>query len=306
MFTALTDIEQVVGLLWPFMSGPKRQQIEEAFDTRAANMRCEPALPNPGQKVTDAQVNEILALLASGRYKQAEIGAMYGISQAQVSTIKLGRRKTLPTRARVGRKPTNLVEWPVTSADPRLEQPEFLDLEAAAAVSTLPGERAWAAGFFDAEGCSTARLGRYLGLGITQTNTETLERFKAAMGGLGQILSRGERGQPSHWKPRWQYQLSSFNGWVQAVSVLWPFLCEPKRRQIADNYAKRAAFRGTWPAEFKLPQQRLSDDQVREIRHLLAEGRLTQAEIGRRFGVSQIYVSNIKRGQRRTNVSLDG
>lgn len=41
----------------------------------------------------------------------------------------------------------------------------------------------------------------------------------------------------------------------------------------------------------------LSNDQVREIKALLAEGTLTQEGIGRRFNVAQCTISQIKLGQ---------
>ena len=46
------------------------------------------------------------------------------------------------------------------------------------------------------------------------------------------------------------------------------------------------------------PGVKLSDDQVREIRELLASGQMSQEAIGRRYGVSQTCISDIKRGRR--------
>jgi hypothetical protein len=42
----------------------------------------------------------------------------------------------------------------------------------------------------------------------------------------------------------------------------------------------------------------LSDDNVRQIRRLLAEGQHTQREIGEMFGVGRVAISNIKNGRR--------
>jgi hypothetical protein len=243
LVAAMGDIEQAVHLLWPYLSGPKRAQIQQAFDTRAANLQRPEGLSHPGQKLTDTQVTEIRALLASGTVKQSEIAAMYGTTQQTVSYIGQGRRKADGQRARAGRKPTATRTWPVTTVDPALDQPEWIGPPAAQPPAT---ERAWAAGFFDAEGCAGVRLGRYLNLSVTQTETSTLERFSRALGGLGRIYTHG-RNQPAHWTPGYSLQISSRVNWLHAVSVLWEFLSPPKRRQIVTAYDRRAAATGVVP-----------------------------------------------------------
>lgn len=46
------------------------------------------------------------------------------------------------------------------------------------------------------------------------------------------------------------------------------------------------------------PLAKLTDADVAEIRGLIADGALTQPEIGARFGVSRGAISDIKRGRR--------
>lgn len=235
--TAIDDVEQVTLALWPFLSEPKRTQIQQAFETRALNSQRPQSLAHPGQKLTDEQVADILSLLAAGGIRQRDIAAMYGVGQQTVSRIALGRRKKDGQRERAGRKPGAPTGWPVTSAGQVSDAPEFID---APSTNVPVTERAWAAGFFDAEGFTTARLGRYLGLGITQTNTETLDRFARAVGGHGTIYARNEP-QPEHWKQRWQYQVTARATWFKVVSTLWEFLGQPKREQIIKAYASREA-----------------------------------------------------------------
>lgn len=50
-----------------------------------ANQRGE---HNPGHKVTEEEVNEIILLLLSGRYTQLEISKMYGLSDDYAGNIK--------------------------------------------------------------------------------------------------------------------------------------------------------------------------------------------------------------------------
>jgi hypothetical protein len=49
-------------------------------------------------------------------------------------------------------------------------------------------------------------------------------------------------------------------------------------------------------------RSKLSENDIREIRRLLAEGKLNQYEIGARFGVTNTNISAIKRGETWTHV----
>lgn len=45
------------------------------------------------------------------------------------------------------------------------------------------------------------------------------------------------------------------------------------------------------------PKAKLTEENVREIRRLLAEGKLSQEKIGKIYGVEQTQISVIKRGK---------
>jgi hypothetical protein len=182
---------------------------------------------------------------------------------------------------------------------------DFIDPERYRDIPAPPDvERAWAAGFFDGEGWIGAQRVKnayYLRLVVVQTETTTLERFQAATGGHGKIYPRS-RNQPTHWSPGWCFQVNALGDLTYAVNLLWPYLSGPKRLQIEAAFAKRAAYRESWPAEFPLPQQKISDEAVRGIRAALAEGGQTQRAIAAEFGISDYHVSKIKHGKRRRSV----
>ena len=105
-------------------------------------------------------------------------------------------------------------------------------------------ELAWAAGFFDGEGSTFlnnrgARGRRWrptVRLGIGQTDVRPLERFKAAVGGLGTV--RGPYGpyQTSSYvmrTPRWQWDVQGIELTQAIIAMLWKWLSPPKREQAA-------------------------------------------------------------------------
>lgn len=93
---------------------------------------------------------------------------------------------------------------------------------------------AWAAGFFDGEGCFTASPGqanrqgvqrRYLKLQVAQKNPELLYKFKDIFG-YGEVYRyvRKSNGEPMH-----TYALGNVERVVGAASELWPYLGEQKK-----------------------------------------------------------------------------
>lgn len=88
---------------------------------------------------------------------------------------------------------------------------------------------AWAAGFFDGEGCFTARKGangrRYLNLQIAQSEpTELLERF-VDMFGVGKVYTWD---RPDREGLVSTYQCHGRQAF-QVADLLWPYLGEQKR-----------------------------------------------------------------------------
>jgi hypothetical protein len=98
-------------------------------------------------------------------------------------------------------------------------------------------ELAWAAGFFDGEGNIGAHRanGKYwhLRMHVSQTELEPLDRFRAAVLGLGSIHLR-QRESKSHYgsKPIYEYRTNAFQEVQAVMAMIGPFLSGPKRRQF--------------------------------------------------------------------------
>lgn len=96
---------------------------------------------------------------------------------------------------------------------------------------SIETELAWAAGFFDGEGNTHQRANRPglggLSMQVNQQEPTTLERFGSAVG-YGKLYG-----------PYAERQTGSVYRWLitghkvqLAVDRLWPYLSEPKRKQI--------------------------------------------------------------------------
>lgn len=95
-------------------------------------------------------------------------------------------------------------------------------------------ELAWAAGFFDGEGCTGLDLDKrsrrsYVRVTVTQVICGPLERFKAAVSGLGRVEGPYPRPCPTH-QPLYRFRACGHEA-RQILGLLWPYLCEPKREQ---------------------------------------------------------------------------
>jgi len=100
-------------------------------------------------------------------------------------------------------------------------------------------ELAWAAGFFDGEGCVSARErddSAKIEINIGQANSpETLIRFKNAVGGIGKIGGPYPPKRNSNHSPYFKYWATSFERVQFIAGCLWPFLCSVKRGQFYDT-----------------------------------------------------------------------
>jgi hypothetical protein len=110
-------------------------------------------------------------------------------------------------------------------------------------------ELAWAAGFFDGEGYAGVNKrshGKYLRSVITvaQNNLPVLQRFQAAVGGLGNINVTGPNGNGT----QWQWRASGTHQLQAVAAMLWHWLSEPKRQQIRGVLL----FHGTYHERMKL------------------------------------------------------
>ena len=91
---------------------------------------------------------------------------------------------------------------------------------------------AWAAGFFEAEGCISHSKRSGVCVSITQTDTEVLERFRAALG-LGRIYGpyTSKHGDGISRKPHYFYRATGHHHTQAIVAMIWTWLGDEKRRQ---------------------------------------------------------------------------
>ena len=108
---------------------------------------------------------------------------------------------------------------------------------------------AWAAGFFDGEGCTSLSTRRNsIDLTVNQIHLDTLERFRDAVG-MGVIY--GPRDKPGA-QPQWSYRVFGHEQVQAVIAMLWPWLTPWKREQAAAALrahrvrARRAPAHGTW------------------------------------------------------------
>lgn len=91
-------------------------------------------------------------------------------------------------------------------------------------------ELAWAAGFFDGEGCASVHQGKYLRMNVSQSDPRPLRRF-AIVAGVGAVNGPYEQGGHGN-KARYEWTVCGKKAEVVA-DMLLPFLSEPKQEQIA-------------------------------------------------------------------------
>lgn len=98
-------------------------------------------------------------------------------------------------------------------------------------------ERAWAAGFFDGEGCFNivkrkSGFRPTLQLAVSQSGSvEELERFQKAVGDVGKIYGPYQPSNPQH-KVQWLYRAHGEEA-RQAYRALKPYLCSVKKAKYA-------------------------------------------------------------------------
>src|SRR5215471_11956860 len=86
---------------------------------------------------------------------------------------------------------------------------------------------AWAAGFFDGEGCSyLTRNQRGTFQPCTEVNQlhrAVLDRFQAAVGGMGSLRLRPDHKQRRP-HPMWSFYTRSWKPTLTVLTLLWPYL----------------------------------------------------------------------------------
>lgn len=91
---------------------------------------------------------------------------------------------------------------------------------------------AWAAGFFEGEGCVSRKKPRCF-IAINNTDRTMLERFHQAVG-VGVL--RGPYGPYDNGiskKPYWTWSASNFAHRQAVIAMLWRWLSERRREQVA-------------------------------------------------------------------------
>lgn len=111
-------------------------------------------------------------------------------------------------------------------------------------------ELAWAAGFFDGEGTTTTQHSkrRLSGarLSVSQVHREPLDRFRAALCGLGRV--HGPYKREGNRRPQYIWRAVTFEHVQASLCMLWPFLCSIKRKQAIKVLAVVAGKRAEWNA----------------------------------------------------------
>lgn len=102
-------------------------------------------------------------------------------------------------------------------------------------------ELAWAAGFFDGEGCSTIRINgsgsHKIFISTSQNNRTTLERFQKAVG-VGRIYGPyGDHAMYTHQVYNWKEVNFMFG-------LFWNYLSAQKREQFKRRWAEAKADSG--------------------------------------------------------------
>lgn len=90
-------------------------------------------------------------------------------------------------------------------------------------------ERAWAAGFYDGEGCTTLAIGPYPRASIHQIDRRPLDRFCNAVG-VGKVVGPRQPSNPRA-RPQWTWVSGDWRLVVVMLSVVWDYLSGPKREQ---------------------------------------------------------------------------
>lgn len=121
---------------------------------------------------------------------------------------------------------------------------------------------AWAAGFFDGEGSTFLRLTRRhkggttgkdyplttVEMSVAQVRPEPLRRFHGIVG-AGKM--GGPYGGSGNRRPSYRWNTAGRPSAARVLTLLWPYLSEPKKEQARRVWAELAARRG--PKSPQLP-----------------------------------------------------
>lgn len=160
-------------------------------------------------------------------------------------------------------------------------------------------ELAWAAGFFDGEGCfkgartngiSDTKYGR---VSISQKDPEVLYRFKSAVGGLGSVNGPYGKNGDSHC-PMWYYAAAGKSQVVTICNLLRPYLSSIKIKDMDNMLSTMDSIKAYRP--------RLTNKDVIDIRNEYETSAMTMQEIGERYNRSSGSISDIINRRRWSHV----
>lgn len=149
-------------------------------------------------------------------------------------------------------------------------------------------ELAWAAGFYDGEGCTWAReagrrknRGGFIGMCVQQADRRPLDRFHAAVLGIGTIKGPYSHASAKGRQPLHSWSVTNWRDANTVIGLLWPLLSKPKREQILRSVAIQRSdpgwgrktgrpFKGTGPRPLSGPPS-LGDVEPTEIEESLPQ-----------------------------------
>lgn len=160
-------------------------------------------------------------------------------------------------------------------------------------------DRAWAAGFYDGEGCIPHN--RYLTAVVVQADPRPIERFHKIMG-FGGVSTRPPTGLGK--KMNWQWKSQNFEHTQWFICLMWEFWCEPKREQARRVALHVRSERKRYAEARAKNPVRLTPDDVRLIRSTLlpTAPRGTARRLAEKLGVCEALVSGVKRGKVHTHI----
>lgn len=149
----------------------------------------------------------------------------------------------------------------LTYGDPLFIPPRYKIGHPTGVISIDREALAWAAGFYDGEGCTHLSFSSPRADGsrsyspsmtIAQTDRRVLERFQRALTGMGSIDGPFQKKNPK-WNQTWVWRISSYERTAQVICLLWPWLDEIKQEQatnVLSRYLKSQANRRRSPAGY--------------------------------------------------------
>jgi hypothetical protein len=168
-------------------------------------------------------------------------------------------------------------------------------------------ELAWAAGFFDGEGCITHRRDRAwisIAMSVSQSDRQPLDRFQRAVGGIG-VVRGPYRQKASHHKPYWVWSTDNQERSQAVIGMLWKWLSEPKRAD-AERVLGAVHARQRVRIEFGAKgRAKLSATQASDLRANYAKQKLGRLRVPRgffseeaaRYSVSRHTLAHICKGR---------